>query len=162
MAKGMSCRTNGMMWVLIKIGTNGQRPQNWSVLLLNHSIRQQVLSHTMVSQVYIICPMFISYPLAKACKDSGTSTVIDIGIFVWPFHAQRYLKLHRPPDPYDGGDLLALWSLDSGVEDLEESPVGQLGISDRKSKCIGWVSICHHPTGHVCRILMNFDHDKSI
>ena len=120
MATGMSCRTNGMMWVLIKIGTNGQRPQNWSVLLLNHSIRQQVLSHTMVSQVYIICPMFISFSLAKACKDSGTSTAIDTGIFVWPFHAQRYLKLHRPPDPYDGGDLLALWSLDSGVEDLDE------------------------------------------
>ena len=76
--------------------------------------------HHGVPGLYHMSHVYIIFLSQLACKDSGTSTVIDTGIFVWPFHAQRYLKLHRPPDPYDGGDLLALWSLDSGVEDLEE------------------------------------------
>lgn len=124
------------------------------------SIRQQVLSHTMVSQVYIICPMFISYPLAKACKDSGTSTVIDIGTLCGPSTPRGIWSSIVLLTPTTVETSSPCGHLTVALKILK-STVGQLGISDRKSKCIGWVSICHHPTGHVCRILMNFDRDKS-
>lgn len=46
---------------------------------------------------------FMVLTVVRACLAAGNQEEKALAVL------EKYLKLHRPPDPYDGGDLLALW-----------------------------------------------------